>query len=450
MENQSLDYLFPSELQISTKSTGGSRVEYVVAGPDRFESKTKLEAVLKENDIDYSDGVKSSSSVDIRTTDVKIGTVTHRFFYKPKSGGGSGAGAEITALGECFQAYACAARQFNKKPLDTAEDIFNLFKKNKVIMKSTDCDRTLEQCKAKLDPGWLRSGVEIANLNAAMLRGKTYIFHRGGDTVTAIEKTYERLKKKAGIKLNINKWNPSDMWCIQNNYKVKTDFDTLDEFNEYLLEQFNAGTVIGLSLKKLANNAMPHEELFNVGAKPKKVSFVDFRISAAGKEFWDPKLSKDAYISYKEGGSIKSMQLRTFSAGMSGWQGEIKGTSAAGGKIGGGNLQESLMLAKIPSSAFIDQSSFKSHSKTTNPATVRDMAKFYKHLEKDRTPSKQVESLMGAHLKQFDNNWLYSKYLSMQFIYVMTKYKKEDQVAANLVSIASSSTPVSSVFVKYS
>ena len=449
MADKTLDYLFPADLQISVKGTGGSRVEYVVAGPDRFESKKKLESVLEENKIGYVDGIKSSTSLDIRTTDVKVGTVTHRFFYKPKSGGGSGAGAEITALGECFQAYACAARQFNKKDLDTAEDIFDIFKKNPSAIKTTDCDRTLAQCKAKLDPEWLRSGVEIANLNAKMLKGQ-YMFHRGGATVTAIEKTYEKLKKKAGIKLNINKWNPADMWAIKNSYKPQFDFDTLDQYNKYLLEQFEQGNMIGLSLKKLAPNAVPKEEFFNVGAAPKKVTFVDYRVSAAGKAFFDPKLSKDAYISYKEGGSIKQMQLRTFSAGMSGWQGEIKGSSAAGGKIGGGNLQESLKLAKVPESSFIDQSSFKSLSKATNPTTVMNMAKFYKFLEKDNAPINQIAPLMEAHLKTFDNNWLYSKYLSMQFVYVMLNSKKQNQVSANLVSIASSSTPVSSVFVKYS
>ena len=57
----------------------------------------------------------------------------------------SGAGAEITALAESLQAYACATRQFIGKDLT---DISQVTSKT---IKDAECDRTLEKCLNGLD-----------------------------------------------------------------------------------------------------------------------------------------------------------------------------------------------------------------------------------------------------------------------------------------------------------
>ena len=66
----------------------------------------------------------------------------------PKS---SGAGAEITALAESLQAYACAARQHYGKPLG---DISQVTEK---VVGDANCDRPLKKCLASLDQNWFRS-----------------------------------------------------------------------------------------------------------------------------------------------------------------------------------------------------------------------------------------------------------------------------------------------------
>ena len=60
----------------------------------------------------------------------------------------SGAGAEVTALAESLQAYACATRQFLGKDL---EDITQV---NSKTILDADCDRTLKQCISGLDAEW--------------------------------------------------------------------------------------------------------------------------------------------------------------------------------------------------------------------------------------------------------------------------------------------------------
>jgi hypothetical protein len=435
------------------KTKTARRVDYVIQDSDRFGAKSRLEKIVQDAGFEYKDGVKSSTSIDIRTLDVIFENITHRFYFKPKSGG-SGAGAEITALGECFQAYACAARQKKGSDLETAEEAIDLLDTS-IIKQFTDCDRTLEQCVKGLDPDWLNSGVVIANKFASKLGSSKYKFLRGGSIVDSIEKTYNKLKKESGITLNINKWNPSDIWAIKVNFKPKFDHDTLDQYNKYILSEFNNKNLIGVSLKKLTSGANRcKEELFNGGIPRPEAKFVSYSI--AGKRGNDPwskiykdkpqSASKDAYLTYTVGGKKTEMQIRTFTNGKSGWQGEIKGASAAGGKIGGGNLQEALKLAGVPSSKFEDQTSFKSKSSINNKNTIKKFTEMYNKLSKDKVTVDE----MTIFLSNYNDNWLYSKYLTMQFIYVMINERKEDNVMAMLDSIASSSTPKSSVFLKYS
>ena len=60
--------------------------------------------------------------------------------------------------------------------------------------------------------------------------------------------------------------------------------------------------------------------------------------------------SKDIYLRYKSGGKEGEIQLRNFSSRpvTSSWQGEIKGKTAAGGKIGGGIVMTRLKEVKYP------------------------------------------------------------------------------------------------------
>lgn len=442
-----------SQFTYKIKSQTNRRVDYVIADRDRFGAKARLEKIVADAGYQYKDGVKSSTSIDIKTLDVTISDQIHRFYFKPKSGG-SGAGAEITALGECFQAYACAARQKNGRDLESAEQAIELLDAN-TINRFTDCDRTLQQCIDGLDPDWLNSGVVIANKLAAKLSGNKYTFLRGGPIVKSVEDTYNTLKKPAGISLNINKWNPSDIWAVKQGFKPNFDHNTLDDYNQYLLTNFNNKNMIGVSLKKLGAAATTcKEELFNGGVPRPQAKFVSYSIAGKrGNDSWSKiykgrpgAASKDAYLTYKVGGKTIEMQIRTFSNGMSGWQGEIKGSTAAGGKIGGGNLQEALILAGVPKSSFIDQSSFKTLSKINNKKTVQQFTQMYNTLSTDKVSFDE----MSMFLQDYNNNWLYSKYLTLQFIYVMITSKKSDQVMSMLDSIASSSTPKSSVFLKYS
>lgn len=372
----------------------------------------------------------------------------------PYSGqGGSGAGARITALGECFQAYMCAARQKKGSDLNSWLEGVDLLDST-TISTYTDCDRTLKQCLADLDEAWKNSGCVVANKIFNRLDAVKYVFHRGGRTVGKIEDAYKKLKKTAGITFDVNKWNPADIWVMKKSFTLDTNHDTLDDFNEYILKEHRSNNLLGISLKKLDSGATScTEEVFNDGTPRPKATFLRHAISGIGKNSdWLTSYrkagdaSKDVYFTYRVGRKEVNMQIRTFDSGMTGWQGEIKGKSAAGGKIGGGNLQSAMVLAGIPTTKFKNQSEFKRLSKTNNEKTVAEFTKMYNKL----SDSTMTEDEMSLFLRDYTNNWLYSKYLSMQFIYLLVTEKKEDEVVSIVVSIAESATPKSSIFIKYS
>ena len=101
------------------------------------------------------------------------------------------------------------------------------------------------------------------------------------------------------------------------------------------MEQYNKKNLIGISLKKVPRGAVK-TKVFNDGATKVKATFKEV------KPMTDVIASKDVYFTVRSAGTDYQIQLRNFSSrpDTSTWQGEIKGKSAGGGKIGGGVLIE--------------------------------------------------------------------------------------------------------------
>lgn len=408
---------------------------------DRFTAKEKLEKQLRDKNISFKDGIKSSSSIDIKTTDFTYNDKNYRVFYKPAKQG-SGAGKEITALGESFQAYACAARQSLGRVLTTGEDVFD------TNGNDVDADRTLEQCK-KLPANWINTGIVIANAFNRELGSKSYKFHRGSRMVSMIEAEYNRLSRQEGIRLNVNKWNPADIWAASSNFRLKTGWNSLAEYNQYLLEQFKMKELIGVSLKLLSGSSAK-KEIFNADKSSISIRFDKFILTPSNKDFFDLSVSKDVYLEYLVDGKKMSMQLRTFSSGLSGWQGEIKGKAAAGGKVGGGNLEQGLLLSGIKATQFTNQTAFKAFANRGDDKILNLYISMYKFLTKDKRSNDELLISAREQYNKKGKGWFYSKYLGLQYIYVMIKNRKQNEVLRHIALIAASNTDISSVFYKYS
>jgi hypothetical protein len=351
----------------------------------------------------------------------------------------SGAGAELTALAESLQAYACATRQHLGKPLTDVSQI------TKSTTADADCDRTLAACMEGLDENWFRSVVLTANLIFEEVpgasSGKNFKFYRGGDLVNSIYDNWRKFKKGSGI-TGDDKWNPADIWMIRKGFKLQTKFDTLGEYNRYVYDEFAYTNMIGISLKKIGPKDQPHSKFFNNG-KPLVAQFTGVKL---GMNMTD---SKDIYIQYKSEGVAGEVQLRNFSSRPvpSSWQGEIKGKAAAGGKIGGGIIFEGAVEAGVNKSK-LTQPNQTPIDKPTD-ADFKKFATMFKELSGSK---EKIDTLItqakAGHRK--DKTWWMSKYIGIDLVYTVIKEKKMDALCKYIYEYASSATKNSSIFIKYS
>jgi hypothetical protein len=352
----------------------------------------------------------------------------------------SGAGAEVTALAESLQAYACATRQFYGKPLGDISQV------TERTIGDADCDRTLKQCMKGLDENWFNSVVKTANKMFEEVpgarSGKNFKFYRGGKFVDSIYNEWRKFKKGSGI-TGDDKWNPADIWMVKKSFKLKTGWPTLSDYNRYIYDEFAKTNLIGVSLKKLDPKApTAHSKIFNNG----KPLIATFRGIKLGQNMLD---SKDIYIQYTSEGKDGEIQLRNFSSRPqpSSWQGEIKGKTAAGGKIGGGVIFEGAIEAGVPRTKLKQPNQTPIDKPTDND--FKQFAMMFKKLSgsKDSIDTLVMQAKSG-HRK--DKTWWMSKYIGVSLVYNVLESGKQNEFCKYIFEYASSATKNSSIFIKYS
>lgn len=358
----------------------------------------------------------------------------------------SGAGAEVTALAESMQAYACATRQFLGKDLTSISEI------TAKTTKDADCDRTLKQCLEGLNDKWFHSVIVTANKIAKdfkITKSSSYVFYRGGDFVNSIYKEFGKFRKTSGI-TGDDKWNPADIWMAKKSFRFKDDWKSLTEYNAYIYDQFQKKNLVGISLK-LVPKGDAKSKIFNDG-KPLNAEFINFKLGI------NPTDSKDIYISFlTEAKRLGEIQLRNFSSRpvTSSWQGEIKGKSAAGGKIGGGILYNAAIECGVPRSTLMQPSAFSSKIEKPGDQVFKDFVNMYMQLL--GMPANGAGTTKGKQYLQLvktkhatDKTWWMSKYLGVSYCYAIAKAKKTNEVINWLYGYGSSATKNSSIFIKYS
>ena len=161
--------------------------------------------------------------------------------------------------------------------------------------------------------------------------------------------------------------------------------------------------------------------------------------------------SKDIYLRYKSGGKEGEIQLRNFSSRpvTSSWQGEIKGKTAAGGKIGGGVVMTAAIESGGPRNKLMMPNEFNSQIQKPSDSTLKDFVKMFKKL----SGTKKKDSDLMVELKENiarDKTWWMSKFLGVHFVYTILETGKEEDVVKWIYQYASSATKNSSIFIKYS
>lgn len=408
---------------------------YVTIKVDSREKvKADLHAHFSKNKFSYED-VKTSKS-SFAATKLKAPDGKDIFIiYKALKGGGSGAGAEVTELGESAQCWYTAVA-FKRGKIDSYDE----FLKHIHSVKS-DCktSATIEKILKDLPEDWIGSSIAIANYMLTMPQFKKnkqkFEFHRGSDTVNKINDMFLVCNRKESLFANINKWSPADIWLITDAGKRKINSAKPESFaalNALIADLYRTEDAVGVSLKKLG--AAPHYEVFNFEKSEKTAEFKSYKITDK---------SKDGYMlfSYKADPSM-TIQFRSFTV-VGSWQGEIKGKYAAGGKIGGGQVAAIVSRISKKNLASLNAKAVAVMANTSDKKIVDGIIKYSKDIGLNMDPKTVV-------LQQAD--WLYSKYLTLELFSVFKGLTKQQQasIITEIVGYSASATEHSGVFIKIS
>jgi hypothetical protein len=213
-----------------------------------------------------------------------------------------------------------------------------------------------------------------------------------------------------------------------------------------------------VSLKKIERAVKASE--YNVpGTKKSTYKFNGFvvspeRISKGQLPFFS---SIDCYLYIGDG----RVQFRATSGSASkpSWQGEISGSTAAGGKVGGGNVN--IYLKNNYGEGMFRDSESELVNKVNTPAFWTEFYGMYKKLFKSQNFIKYNKSEMGEMVSETDfkklatarakdtESFIISKYMCMKMIDIMlSNLTKLDSFSTDIFLYGASNTNQSSYFVK--
>ena len=382
---------------------------------------------------------------------------TNKVYKSPEMGGGSGsgAGARATEIQECMQCYV-SSYQFNvaKKTLSVLPTPAQLKKSN--VTSYVDASATIDECLEEITDAWIKEKqyVRIANIlydhAKNKFSGKVY-FHRGSRFMNKIygaKKKVMRLDKQskkpqAPGSFSDDKWNPGDIW-MSTLSKTQDPFGACTSWGELKVavqEAADSGECLGVSLKKLGKSGGKIQE-YNRTPLP-DTAWYDWSWGKTGEFF----KSIDIYVTVNG----VQIQFRNFNKTKS-WQGEIKGSSAAGGKIGGGNVNFYLEEQGL-NSLYRSEDNFISSLRKKEDMTDYLWQGYQRH-NKNSKPSKALMSYeeFVSELNQQDQGFKNSKAICIAFldsVYSGQKNKR-DNLATAMFNYGSSATEQSSYFIKIS
>ena len=342
-------------------------------------------------------------------------------------GGGMRGGSALTGKAESAQCIVNQIR-YSSDEIEVDNVTEEAINSTKGKVAITDFDGAAELLLN--NPGWLNSSVSIANELASKYSGP-FIQNRGSDWVKNLEAAVKPKLKEVGIK-DINKWSPADIWMVAPDEMNINWPDTLSEINTLLLEKYNKGKIIGVSLKKAGNNASL--KVFNdptIETTKYEYKGIDPRVNAA-----------KAYILFDDA----AIEFRNF-GGLTGFMGEIIGKKAAGGKVGYSIVKKALNDNGIQ---LTDPKEIKNQVVENDPEFKAKFKKLWN--ETEGLDSADFERNYTNPKKTSNQNLLYrvSKYLALEVVNAISKSDDPNAIINDLINYASSSTNASAIFVKAS
>lgn len=420
------------------KKAGPKLTVLQINGKERSEIREEIKEKLNKTRVRYEQKPVPESGFDGLEI-VESPTSVLRIIFKTK-GGGSGAGSAIAELGESAQCvYAAVAFGLGRHITnsDITPDNVEKFKDKFSI------DGNLNKILNEMSDEWINSSIlganklwdEFKSLNNGI------VFHRGDKTVKHIENQFKRIKRSEKIRIDINKWSPADIYITTPQYDPDCleNEQTLRGLNQCMNERINPQSpkMFGVSLKKMSRNAT----LKILNFDKKDVTEKQFLKIEATQS------SKDFYITFTDGTKI---QFRGFSGdNLSGWQGEVKGSKANQGKIGGGPVN---LLLKIHGQKEVDiQVANKIKNKNQIAGVISKLKNNLKEVLGNEYSDREFTNMqLNMGDKEF-KSWLYSKSQGAELASIINSISdnlKRNQLCEDLYLYANSQSSISSPYYK--
>ena len=436
-------YLFDVKNVEDKDSTKKVQIALKVFVPQtkRTTAVENIQGALDENYPGITVNAKGTS-LDIPIRDKQV----IRVEVKPENSKGSGGGAAQTALVESAQCVYAAMRYYcpniEKKKAFTVDDF-------KCGMKHCDVTAKLDEIMS-LGKEWQDSSWAGANAIFNTVGGKGWTFVRGDSTIDdgAVKNAFNRVKNQTNLSSE-DKWNPADIWMVKDKTKVKKHLDketTIDCLNNALLQLRVEEQLVGISLKKIEGS--PKIKLLNdIPAAERKqnekahFAKYDLTFDNGRKKDNHP---MDVYLYYGTS-TFEKFQARNFGGPTKGdWKLELKGKSAAQGKIQGKKVQELLKDAKF--GTLTEYGATDTWAKAKNGKLDEEI---YNLLVKYKAKGLKNKATDLAWIKtEAEQAWKYSKYAGLKLLDWVSSHKDADQIMKEIYLYASSQSDKSSVYWK--
>ena len=400
---------------------------------------------------DIETSVKDNKQLDVSIEGATRGQLI-RLVFKPESNKGSGGGAAATKIQEAAQCVYAAIRYYcGDVKVITEDDL-------KCGMKYTNAPGvTLEEIEA-LPKEWKDSSWEGAKEIKQKINGDGWTFVRGDNKIEKeISEAFKRVKGQTNLSSE-DKWNPADIWMVKTNKigaietKLKKE-NTIDCLNNYIQQARADEDLVGISLKKIEGS--PKMVLLNdddaaTRKANEKAHYEKYDLTYDNKRKKDP-YPMDVYYYYGPG-TFQKFQARNFGGPTKGdWKLELKGKSAAQGKIQGAVVRKLLdnagfNVTKLTEPKFNDCKPGKGNGKDKITQDIYDLLDEFN--AKNFTANKTTYNRIAYRSQA----WRYSKLAGLR----MLKWLKDlgtdeaNRAMKELYLYASSQSDKSSVYWKLS
>ena len=292
--------------------------------------------------------IKDEKQLDVSIEGADKGQVI-RLLFKPEGSKGSGGGSAATAIQEAAQCVYAAIRYYCGDVENISEDDL------KCGMKYSDIPGVKLEDIMGLPKEWKDSSWEGAKEIKRKIEGDGWTFVRGDNKIEKqISEAFKRVKKQTNLSSE-DKWNPADIWMVKTNKigaiekKLKKE-NTIDCLNNYIQQARGDEDLVGISLKKIEGS--PKMVLLNdddaaTRKKNEEAHYEKYDLVFDNKRKGDKQYPMDVYYYYGKG-TFEKFQARNFGGPTKGdWKLELKGKSAAQGKIQGKKVRDLLKDAKF-------------------------------------------------------------------------------------------------------